>query len=130
MPYTVFFLIALFCYLIINIYLYMYISIKLKLINDILYGSEDYSTLPLSRFDFFVIGSLPYSKFREVLTVRYGCRFDERKLYPHNYFYDLNEAKLKKMLREVPLLFVIQYIGMFVGIIWIVFLSLAYFFEY
>lgn len=130
MPFGVLFLLFCVLYLIANSVSYIYISINMKLINGILYGSEDYSTLPLSRFDFFVIGSLPYSKIREIFTVRYGWKFDKRKLYPHNYFYELNEVKLKKLLNEVPLLFTLQYISMFIGIVWIVFGVLFGIFEY
>ncbi len=106
---------------------YVYISSNLKGICKIIFDDEKYFKLPLEPFNCLFISVLPIVFWRETLNIKKGIQF--KKLYGKEFYYPINKVQLKKMLKQYPKFFYIQYlIYLFVALA-MIFMAWGYFSE-
>lgn len=106
---------------------YIYININIKSISNIVFGRDDYYKRPLEPFNFLFISILPTTFIREILHIKYGCNF--KNLYKNDFYYEINNEKLEKLLENYKLFFIFQYVICFSTTLFFVFIWYAHLFA-
>ncbi|HHP4540736.1 TPA: hypothetical protein ACSBV1_003933 [Acinetobacter baumannii] len=105
-------------FFILSVFLYIYINLNLKGICKILVGDELWYKVPLSPLRFHILSALPIVFFREFLNFK--------KLYQKDFYFTLNKHELKMLVERYPVFFYTQYILLISGLLFIIFLTIAY----
>lgn len=84
----------------------------------IIFYDEKYFKLPLEPFNSYFLSCLPLVFWRETLNIKKGTQF--KKLYGKEFYYPIDKVQLKKMLKQYPKFFYIQYLVFIFGILWFV----------
>ncbi|MFL9567982.1 hypothetical protein [Acinetobacter baumannii] len=105
-------------FFILSVFLYIYINLNLKGICKILVGDELWYKVPLSPLRFHILSALPIVFFREFLNIK--------KLYQKDFYFALNKHELKMLVERYTVFFYTQYILLISGLLFIIFLTIAY----
>lgn len=111
-------------FFILSVFLYIYINLNLKGICKILVGDELWYKVPLSPLRFHILSALPIVFFREFLNIKKDVNF--KKLYQKDFYFALNKYELKMLVERYPVFFYTQYILLISGLLFIIFLTIAY----
>ncbi len=106
---------------------YIYVSFNLKKICKVVFDDERHFRLPLEPFNCFFISVLPVVFWRETLNIKYGTSF--KKLYGKEFYYPIDQAQLKLLLKGFPVFFYIQYVIFWSSILSCLLLLTSYFFT-
>ena len=106
---------------------YIYVSFNLKKICKVVFDDERHFRLPLEPFNCFFISVLPIVFWRETLNIKYGTSF--KKLYGKEFYYPIDQAQLKLLLKGFPVFFYIQYVIFWSSILSCLLLLTSYFFT-
>lgn len=99
----------------------------MKKICKIVFGDEKKYKLPLEPFDFLLISFLPTTYWRELLSLKKIILLKgsyERKLY-----FKINENQLISLLKDLPGFFILQYLAIFSGILFMFLILASYYME-
>lgn len=95
------------------------------LVGDELWYKVPLSPLsPLSPLRFHILSALPIVFFREFLNIKKDVNF--KKLYQKDFYFALNKHELKMLVERYPVFFYTQYILLIYGLLFIIFLTIAY----
>lgn len=111
-------------FFILSVFLYIYINLNLKGICKILVGDELWYKVPLSPLRFHILSALPIVFFREFLNIKKDVNF--KNLYQKDFYFALNKYELKILVERYPVFFYTQYILLISGLLFIIFLTIAY----
>jgi hypothetical protein len=122
--YAFFFLIV---FLLFYIYLYIYISMNIKNICKIIFNDENKYKIPLEPFDFLFISFIPTTFWRELLNLKIGINF--QNLYKKDFYFKISKNQLIYLLKRFPTFFILQYISLFLGILFMILMLASYYLE-
>ncbi len=108
-------------FFILSVFLYIYINLNLKGICKILVGDELWYKVPLR---FHILSALPIVFFKEFLNIKKDVNF--KNLYQKDFYFALNKYELKILVERYPVFFYTQYILLISGLLFIIFLTIAY----
>ncbi|HHP7910517.1 hypothetical protein [Acinetobacter baumannii] len=111
-------------FFILSVFLYIYINLNLKGVCKILVGDELWYKVPLSPLRFHILSALPIVFFRKFLNIKKDVNF--KKLYQKDFYFALNKHELKMLVERYPVFFYTQYILLISGLLFIIFLTIAY----
>lgn len=111
-------------FLVFYLFQYFYISYNLKGICKIMFDDDVYYKTPLTYSEFYILCILPIVFWREALNIKTNMSF--KILYGQVFYFWIQKHQLVKLLDEYPYLFRIQYTTFFFGIMWMIFLCVAY----
>jgi len=103
---------------------YFYISYNLKGICKIMFDDEDFYKVPLAYYKFQILSLLPIVFWREALNIKTNISF--KILYGQVFYFWIEKHQLVKLLDEYPYFFRLQYATFLFGILWMIFLCIAY----
>ncbi|MFW1852850.1 hypothetical protein ACG9XR_20095 [Acinetobacter guillouiae] len=89
-----------------------------------MFNDENAYKVPLEPFNFYFLSCLPLVFWRETLNIKKGIKF--KKLYGKEFYFKIGKNQLIKMLKQYPYFFKIQYFLFFFGILWLIFMAMAY----
>ena len=107
--------------------MYIYVCINIKGICKIAFGDEKKYKLPLEPFDFIYISFIPTTFWRELLHLKKGIEF--KSLYKKDFFLKMKQGQLESLLKSFPILFILQYVAIFFGILFMLLMLMSYCFE-
>lgn len=107
--------------------MYIYVCINIKGICKITFGDEKKYKLPLEPFDFIYISFIPTTFWRELLHLKKGIEF--KSLYKKDFFLKMKQGQLESLLKSFPILFILQYVAIFFGILFMLLMLMSYCFE-
>lgn len=127
MPMGVFAFIFLAILFILYFVLYIYISLNLKKICKIVFGDEKKYKLPLEPFDFLLMSFLPTTYWRELLSLKKIILL--KGSYGRKLYFQINENQLMSLLKDLPGFFILQYLAIFSGILFMFLILASYYME-
>ena len=107
--------------------MYVYVCLNLRGICRIAFGNERKYKAPLEPFDFIYISFIPTTFWRELLHLKKGIKF--KSLYRKDFFLKMNQEQLKSLLTSFPVFFILQYVILFSGILFMSLMLASYYFE-
>lgn len=127
MPMGFFAFISLLSFFVIYFILYIYINKNLLGICLIIFNDKNKYKSPLELFDFLFISFLPTTFWRETLNLKKKIQFT--KLYRKDFYLKMDKEKLNSLLNEFPYFFILQYMTLTFGILYIFLIFGSYYFE-